>query len=215
MMSLDKPYIQDDQPKQNIRSYLLDPLTTIIKLAILGCKPVGTKIHIDENVIYFQEPGPFQSFCRYLYNTNKTDLQYLYNPIELACQEYLSKESVKSIPRMKNLFVCALKGIERLSETYRNSSIIRLCLNYYSVIMTNYIDQTYNASIFKKDTMSGLYTKEILKQLFDIWNHEKIKIVLNLIDFLEKDSMAENNVKSLENIINNIDTQIKTIFMHL
>ena len=133
----------------------------------------------------------------------------------LACQEYLSREYVKSTPRMKNLFLYALKGIDRLGETYRNSSIIRLCLNYYGVIINNYIEATYNPNIFKRDTISGLYTREIIEQLKQIWNGDKIKIVLNLIDFIEKDSTDVNNVKSLENIIANIDSKIKQIFVHL
>ena len=38
----------------NIKSYMLDPLSVIIKLAILSNKPIGTKILIQDNVIYFQ-----------------------------------------------------------------------------------------------------------------------------------------------------------------
>ena len=55
----------------NIKSYMLDPLSVIIKLAILSNKPIGTKILIQDNVIYFQEPGVFQAFCRYVLKTNK------------------------------------------------------------------------------------------------------------------------------------------------
>lgn len=88
----------------NTKLFILDPLTIIIKLAILSNKPVGTKICIQHNVLYFQEPGPFQSICRYLYNTNRTDIQYIYNPIQLACQYFLTKEYTQKNPRMKILF---------------------------------------------------------------------------------------------------------------
>ena len=64
-------FIPDDNTKINIKSYILDPLSVIIKLAILNNKPIGTKLLIQNNVIYFQEPGPFQSICRMLYNTIK------------------------------------------------------------------------------------------------------------------------------------------------
>jgi hypothetical protein len=39
--------------------------------------------------IYFQEPGLFQSLARNFYNTNKTDLQFIYNPIQIACMTFL------------------------------------------------------------------------------------------------------------------------------
>ena len=83
--------IVDDNNTLNIKMYILDPLSVIIKLAIISNKPVGTKLLITNNIIYFQEPGPFQAFCRFIYKSNKTDLQFIYNPINIACSYFLSK----------------------------------------------------------------------------------------------------------------------------
>ena len=131
--------LPDNNQNINIKGFLLDPLSVIIKLAILSNKPVGTKILIKNNILYFQEPGMFQSFCRLIYQTNKTDLQYMYNPIQLACQTFLTKDFVKQTPRIKNLFICAQNGIKKLIETYRTNSIICLTLNYFHVIITNHV----------------------------------------------------------------------------
>jgi len=204
--------IPDNPQNINIKLFVLDPLSVIIKLAILGNKPVGTKIIIQNNVMYFQEPGPFQSLCRYVYNTNKTDLQYLYNPIELAASHFLSKEYVAKTPRVKTLFAAAQRGLDRLMETYRNSPIIRLCLHYYSVIIANHLSQTYNEAIFRKDGMSLLYIRETVDALNAAWTPEKIKIILDLITFLTNDATAETNVKSLENIIDTIDKDTQSYF---
>ena len=193
------------------KSYILDPLTVIIKLAILSNKPIGTKICIQNNTLYFQEPGPFQSICRYIYNTNRTDIQYIYNPIQLACQQFLTKEYVQKTPRMKILFKCAQKGLERLIETYKNCAIIRLCINYYYTLIANYVDDIYNDKSFYKDGMTPLYGQEIVQSLHAQWTQEKIKIILNLIEFLNGDTMAVDNVKSLENIIDNIDKSTQKI----
>ena len=76
---MDPNNLLPDNRQINQHSFVLDPLSVIIKLAILSNKPVGTKICILKNVIHLQIPGPFQAFCRYLYKTNKTDLQYIYN----------------------------------------------------------------------------------------------------------------------------------------
>ena len=114
--------IPDNDINTNYKLYLLDPLSVIIKLAILGNKPIGTKLLIQNNVVYFQEPGMFQSIVRLFYNTNKTDLQYMYNPIYIACLTFLSKESVAKTPRLKNLFINALAGLKNLIETYKSCS---------------------------------------------------------------------------------------------
>ena len=199
--------LPDNNQNINIKGFLLDPLSVIIKLAILSNKPVGTKILIKNNVLYFQEPGMFQSFCRMIYQTNKTDLQYMYNPIQLACQTFLTKDFVKQTPRIKNLFICAQNGIKKLIETYRTNSIICLTLNYFHVIITNHVEQVYNETIFHKDGLTSMYTKELVDELNTLWTQEKIKVILDLITFLTNDKSASNNVKSLENIMENNDKE--------
>ena len=203
--------LQENNNFINIRLFILDPLSVIIKLAILSNKPVGTKIYIQNNIIHFQEPGMFQAVCRYVLNTNKTDLQYMYNPIQLACETFLSKEYIKQTPRIKNLFICAQSGIEKFKETYKNCSMICLCLNYYHTIIHNFVEQIYNESIFRKDGMTTLYTKEIYEKLNGQWTAEKTKVILDLISFLTNDKMATNNVRSLENIMDNIDIETQQI----
>jgi hypothetical protein len=203
--------LPDNNTQINLKTFVLDPLSVIIKLAVIGNKPVGTKILISNNVIYLQEPGPFQALCRVFFKTNKTDLQYMYNPIELACKQFLSKDFVKTTPRIKNLFLCAQNGIKRLIETYKINSIICLTLNYFNVIITNHVEQTYNETIFNKDGMSSLYTKELLEQVFTYWTQEKIKVVLDLISFLTNDKSASSNVKSLENIMETNDIELSKI----
>ena len=226
MVPRDTMNISEDNTTHNVKNYLLDPLSVIIKLAIIGNKPVGTKIHIVNNNIQLQEPGPFQAICRYVLKTNKTDLHYLYNPIYLACFHFLTRENIEKTPRLRNLFICGLKGIDRLIETYSNCSIIRLTLYFYHVIISNFLDnvgdtnttvvaaktsgkntqepreQKYN---FRKDMMSPFYTEEMVRDINMMWTQDRIKVILNLIDFLSADQNSESNVKSLENIMIPID----------
>lgn len=182
--------------------YVLDPLTVIIKLAILGNKPIGTKIHIANNVIYFQEPGPFQALCRYVFNVNKTSIHFLYNPIQIACEQFLNKTSIKNTPRLVNLFTCAQKGIINLSETYKSSNVIKICLNYFYIMIDNFVKQNYNPDIFRKDSMSVYYD---VNKVNPIWTDKNIKVVLDIIDFLLTNNDPITYVKSLETIIENID----------
>ena len=193
-------------------SFVLDPLSVIIKLAILSNKPVGTKVCINKNIIYLQIPGLFQAFCRYMYKTNKTDLQYLYNPIELACQKYLSKAAIAEHPKLKELFKCAQNGVVKLIETYKNSSIMRLCLNYYYTLISNYLEEKYNETLFRKDNMTSFYTTELIESFNKLWTQDRIKIVLNLTTYLIDNEHADLDVKSLENIMDNIDSQTQSVF---
>lgn len=211
---MDTNIIQDNRPVDQ-HLYILDPLSVIIKLAILSNKSVGTKIHILRNIIYFQDPGMFQGLCRYLLKTNKTDLQYMYNPIEIACQHYLSEESIQQNPKLKDLFTCAQNGILKLIETYKQCSIMRLCLNYYFSLISNHLDENCVENLFRKDNMTPLYTTELVESLNKIWTEDRIKIILNLTSYLINTQNADTDVKSMETIMDNIDLQMQAIFMAL
>lgn len=201
-----------DNKTVDLQLFILDPLSVIIKLAILSNKPIGTKICISKNIIFLQEPGPFQSFCRYIFNTNKTDIQYIYNPIQLACQSYLSKVAVQQNPKLKELFKCAQNGLGRLSETYKTCSIIRLCINYYATIIDNHLKEIYNDELFRNDNLTPLYTNELTSTFTKLWTQDRIKIILNLTTFLIGDENAATNVKSVETIMMDIDTQVQKLF---
>lgn len=200
--------LPDDNTKINIQLYILDPLSVIIKLAIISNKPIGTKIRIDNNIIYLQEPGPFQAICRYVFKSNKTDIQYLYNPIELACQNYLIKTVIQQNPKIKDLFKCAQNGLLKLIETYKSCSVMRICLNYYFSLITNHLEEKNNDTLFRKDNMTPFYTNNMLDKLTKIWAQDKIKIVLNLTTYLSSNENAETDVKSLETIMDGLDKQV-------
>ena len=199
----------------NLKLFLLDPLSVIIKLAIIGHKPIGTKILIQNNIIYLQEPGPFQSLCRMVYKSSKADLQFLYNPIQLACITFLTKDFVQKMPRLKELFTFAQQGIKKLMETYKNCSIISLCLNYYYAIIVNHIEQKYNDTIFYKDYLTSFYSKELIELLNNQWTKERIRIILDLVTFLNISPVLESNVKSLETIMENNDVNSQNIIMNI
>ena len=89
--------------------------------------------------------------------------------------------------------------------------MIRISLNYYSSLISNYLDENNNETLFKKDNMSAMYTEDILQPLNKIWTQEKIKIILNLTTFLTNDEHAQTDVGSLETIMCNIDKQVQNI----
>jgi hypothetical protein len=209
---MDNNILPDNRPIDQ-HLFILDPLSVIIKLAILSNKLVGTKICISRNIIYFQEPGIFQGLCRYLLKTNKTDLQYMYNPIEIACQYYLSETSIENNPGLKDLFKCAQNGILKLIETYKQCSIMRLCLNYYYSLISNHLEETCIENLFRKDNMTPLYTTDLVDELHLLWTQERIKIILNLTTYLISSDSADADVKSMETIMENIDLETQTVFV--
>ena len=209
MMSLITAEIPDNQKNTNYSLFILDPLSVIIKLAIFSNKAVGTKFRIQDNVMYIQEPGYFQSICRLYYNVNKTEIQYLYNPIHYACMHFLHPRFTDKTPNIRKLFSSAVRGLQNLKETYKSCHLVVLCINYYISIIENHLDEHMIDGLFKKDAMTAFYDESTIQLLNGLWTTDRIKIVLDIIDFLCKDYSASNNVQSLEIFINNIDGEIR------
>ena len=186
----------------NNLQYILDPLSVIIKLAILSYKPLYTKLSIHNNVLYIQEPGFFQPIVRYYFNDNKSDLHYLYNPLELACSSFLNKkyDNLDITP----LFVSAQKGLDKLINNYKDTKIIVHTLFMYHNLISNYIGNNYNKDLFMKDTITPLYLDTIVKSLNSKWSYDKIKVLLNMFEFVEKDD-NKSSIKCLDEFMVHID----------
>lgn len=132
-------------------NYLIDPLTTIIKLAILSYKPIGTKLSIRDNSINIHEYNILNTFIRYYSGDSKDDLRYIYIPIEIACKKYLTEEMTQKYPKLIKLFKYAKSGIFNLIRTYDSSNKIVFSLKcYYSTL------DTYMKSLEPKPNLKPL-----------------------------------------------------------
>jgi len=199
------------EDRVQIHKYILDPLSTIIKLCILSKKETGCKISVYNNTVIIQEIGIFQPIVRYWYNNNKIDIQYLYNPIELACNYFLSEKMINEKKRnqyIKNLFMDAQKGLYKLIDTYKNYTLLMHSLYFYNNLITNYLDNKYNDKLFIRDNLSNIYNKELVDKLNAIWTEERIKIVLDMVQYIDKDKGSDKSVKCLEEFIAIIDKEV-------
>jgi hypothetical protein len=205
---MEQKELVSEEDINNNSKYILDPLSVIIKLAILSRKPIGSKISVYNNVLYIQEIGVFQSLVRYVFKFNKIDIQYLYNPIEIACFSFLNDIYLVNNKNIKNLFLDAQKGIKCLIETYKSYTILTHSLYlYYNIISFYLTEKKNNENYFIKDINSELYTKELIIKLNFIWNKDRIKIVLNLIEYINKGET--NSIKCLQEFMTIIDDEVK------
>ena len=90
---------------------------------------------------------------------------------------------------------------------------MRLCLNYYFTLISNHLDDARIENLFRKDNMTPLYTTELVDNLNKLWTQDRILIILNLTTYLINNENANTDVKSMENIMDNIDNQTQTVFV--
>lgn len=112
---------------------ILDPMSTIVRLAILAYYPTNTKLSIHNNALYLQEPSYLQATIRWGSNDDRSDLHNLHNPISKALDWY-----DLTIPYVSHIFRLAKEGLNHLKECYKGSNESNLVchsLNYYSKLI--------------------------------------------------------------------------------
>lgn len=176
----------------------LEPISTIIRLAILNYKIEGTKISIQNNTIYIQEPGYYQSAIRYLYNDNRNDLNLLKNPIIKAlkwieCNLTMYKDNILFILKKSIL------GLLKLSKSYQQDDKIYAYILSLSQTIQNYVYD--NILIDETDEMNNV--DKVWKEKSDI---DFIKTIFETIDTQLKDRIV-----NLDEIYTKINTELQPI----
>jgi len=176
---------------------ILDPLTTMIKLALLGFKPDGTKLAIDSNRIYFQEPTIFQGFWRWAYGNKRYELHHLLNPILKAVKRYDINN-----PSIKIIFQGAVIGLDKLKSSYNNASnVVNHSLDLYMSIINNVIvpDTNRSNTVFHSVQEDEETTRQI--SIFqNLWAEDEIVLVANMI------TQIQNSKKDAKTYIDAVNT---------
>jgi len=196
-------------PRQN-KSQIIDPLSTIIRLAIISYKPVGTKISISDNRLYIQDISLLQGTERTLKGDQKEDLLNMYIHIENACKLYL-----KGDEKIVWFFSKAKEGLIILKQTYKDFPVIIRCLVSYIKIIEKYInnenaseihDSTYIDNSTVLDEMD--IRKKIYEKLGKMWTTRKITIVYEILQEIDSASL-KNQKYEMEQIFNALDEFLK------
>ena len=176
------------------KSQVLDPLSSLIRLALLNYKPIGTKLSFYNNTINFQEPDFLQSAKRWSSGDNRNQIHNLYNPIFKIHQWYDIKQ-----PQFVFILKKAKSGLQNLIQCYtKDSSTISHSINYYIETIDNILDDN-----IKKDDLEN--TTDIYSiKLKDLWSDREIQIIHLLLQDI--DEKKNNQAK-----FNNIDSLIQAI----
>lgn len=201
---------------KNDDNQILDPFTTIVTLAIIGFKNVGTKIAISNNKIFIQPPNLLQGALRYTYGNNREEVHYLLKPIFRAITIYYDSSN----DNIQTIFKYSINGLRLLKESYNNtSSTLSHAIDLYIQI----IDQTLKNNNYNTttDTLQEFNDiKDLLKlsqntrinldNFFkELWKKEEIDLISTLLK-LSNNNRTETKyyIKSIENILSTKETQI-------
>jgi hypothetical protein len=189
------------KPKDKI-CMVLEPLQSMMQIALLGISPIGTKLTIQENILYLQSPSLIQPLSRWYNADKKDDLYFLFQVIRRFIKWYnpnISRSSPLSIELYNLIIKFSIKGLDNLLQTYNtndNNNIVQVISMYKNILQaTNYsdIDQFFSDK--------GINLDEIFENITTIYSTEILSIFHNILLLL----INEEDIFIINNIINGLN----------
>jgi hypothetical protein len=171
--------------------FLLEPLSCVVRLAMLRFEPVGTKIVIQNNRLLYMRPTAIQPLLRWYAGASRDDLYFVLRPIVVA-KLRLDNEN----DDIKNIFKYAHDGLQRLKKTYMDEvNTAAHCLKLYAAYVNDEANP-HDADIPKDNFTNTLYAE------FDkLWTPAQINIVSLILD----EAAASASENSVANYVEAID----------
>ena len=161
--------------KKERLSTILEPLQSMVQLALLSFSPIGSKLSIYENLLSIQLYKWHQSIVRNYYNDKKDDLYYLFNVINRFNKFYVVNAVNENEKKLFSLLnELAYNGLYNLIQTYssKNDISITNTLNMYkSMIKNPKLCDSYET----EKSESELDYKKMLKTIQIMREKKKIK----------------------------------------
>jgi hypothetical protein len=195
---------------------ILEPLQSMIVIALLSISPVGTKIGIYENILYLQSPSIVQPISRWYNSDKKDDLYFLFQVIKRFIKWYNYKSTSSPLnEKLYNLLVLmGRKGLDNLLQTYQANdcmSIVQVILMYQDILVNKTgIDtiiekessdtEINNNVIVKKETHN---IDEVFEKITCIYDKHLLKIIYNLLLLIQNET-DESNITNFINGLNSI-----------
>ena len=196
---------------------ILEPLQSMIQLALLSICPVGTKLRIKENILYLHTPNITQPFIRWYNADKKDDLYFLYAVIKRFIKWYnpaLNNKSIMSEELYQLIITMSIEGLGNLFKTYTSSdsnTVIHVIQMYKNLLEYN------NDKIMIEDyIVDGEKNKINIDEVFEkiIVIYEKNIMQVIYFTLLQAKEETEYNYKTnlidgLNLILNKYNTIIK------
>jgi hypothetical protein len=188
---------------------ILEPLQSMLQLALLSVCPVGTKLRIKENILYLQMPNIAQPLVRWYNADKKDDLYFLYAVIKRFITWYnpeLNDKSIMSLELYKLIITMSIEGLNNLFKTYTASdsnTVIHVIQMYKNLLEYN------NDKIMLEDyIVDGEKNKvnidEVFEKIITIYDNN----ILQVMYYSLLQAQAEQELCNKNNVIDSVNMML-------
>ena len=190
----------NNRPKDKI-DMILEPLQAMVQIALLSMAPVGTKLQIQENILYIQTPSFLQPVSRWYHSDKKDDLYFLYSVIKRFIKWYnpiINKKSPLTLELYQLITTMSIEGLNNLFKTYSSSdsnTVIHVIQMYKNLLEYN------NDKIMTEEYMldvekNKINIDEVFENIITIYEPNLLNVIYNTLLLIknETDSTIQHNI---------------------
>jgi hypothetical protein len=184
---------------------ILEPLQAMIQLALLSICPIGTKLRIQENILYLQTPTFTQPISRWYNSDKKDDLYFLYSVVKRYMKWYnpaVNKKSPLSADLYQLITTMAKEGFDNLFKTYSSSdsnTVIHVIQMYKNLLEYNndkiLVDE-YIVDVEK----NKVNIDEVFERIIDIYDPHILQITQHTLLMMQEENDPSNQGHHLDGL---------------
>jgi len=188
---------------------ILEPLQSMLQLALLSICPVGTKLRIKENILYIQMPNIAQPFVRWYNADKKDDLYFLYAVIKRFITWYnssLNSKSIMSQELYQLIITMSIEGLNNLFKTYTASdsnTVIHVIQMYKNLLEYNN-DKIMIEDYIVDGDKNKINIDEVFEKIITIYDEN----ILEVIYYSLLQAQAETEFNHKNNIIDGLNMML-------
>ena len=176
------------------KSYIIDPLTSICKVALLHFMPEGTRLAINHHTLCVQEYTYSQWLERMKNGDSRRDISNLNTPFLKAIKWYILNSEERAemdddlLASIRIITQFTIKGLTKLQKTtYSNDKGIKIILQYFINLFRDAINGEWREeNIVKMDTDATTILSEKIKNSYEPKTINSIAKMLDDANKLEK-----------------------------
>ena len=184
---------------------ILEPLQAMIQLALLGICPIGTKLRIQENILYVQPPTIIQPITRWYHADKKDDLYFLYSVIKRFIKWYnptSNKKSPLSVELYQLVTSMAIDGLNNLFKTYSSTdanTVIHVIQMYKNLLEYNndkiLVDE-YIVDVEK----NKVNIDEVFERIISVYDANILQVVYHTLYLIKQEGDAGHQTSNMEGL---------------
>ena len=174
---------------------ILEPFQSMVQLALLSLSPIGTKLKIQENILYLNPPTIIQPITRWLNSDKKDDLFFLFQVIKRFIKWYnpaINKDSILTIELYQLINKMAIAGLNNLIKTYSSfdsSTVVQVICMYKDLLERN---EDFNYEEEKQPNQVNM--DEVFINVIKIYDINILNVIYNMLILMGRhDNMIDNS----------------------